>query len=159
MEGDSSIDRIEDIPIHPLIFICLNLSIFLYVVVFPEWTPYSIVCVALPIFLMAVSSTGMTSATFYIIIFLVVIMGLSGIALTFLKLYKYASLILLICGLLTLPLGIFGVMASIMVWQHTTIPRCIICKSNIKIDHSRPGHFYCLRCGAYYGFMGRRKNL
>lgn len=159
MGSDPFINRTDDIPVIPLTLVSLNLFIFLYVVIFPEYSPYYIFWLVLPILLILLYFSGWIMVAYTVVVFLIAILFLSGIALTFLKLYKQGSFIFLICGLLTLPLGIFGIMASIMVWQHATVPRCIICKSSIKVDHSRPGFFYCTRCGAYYGYAGRRKNL
>ena len=159
MENDSPTKWIEELPVIPMALMSVNLSLFIYVVAFPQWSPYSFLCVALPIFIMTASNDGMTSASFYLIVFLIVITGLAGIALTYLRMYKYGSLIFLICGLLTFPLGLLGIIASVMVWQHSMAPKCIKCKSAIKKDRTRPGYFYCSRCGTRYGSTGRRNIL
>ncbi len=158
MGNDPSLWKMRNIPLASLIFICLNLFIFLYVAIFPQFSPYYILCVLLPVYWISLFSGGWSMASFYLIIFLLTITFISGIALAYLKLYRYGAILFLICGILTLPLGLLGIMASILLWRHSTVLTCAVCNSSLKVDNLRPGYFYCSRCSAYYGLIGVKRN-
>jgi hypothetical protein len=101
---------------------------------------------------------GWPVAVFYVVIILLIIAFLAGIALMFLRSYKHASTIFLICGILTLPVGIFGIIGSMLLWQLSFLPACSVCKVILKKDRMRPGYYQCPNCGSEFGMVEINRN-
>jgi hypothetical protein len=101
---------------------------------------------------------GWTAATFFVIVFLLIITFFLGIYLTLSRSYKHASTVFLICGILTLPVGVLSVIGSNMLRQLSFLPTCDSCKTPLKKDSERPGHYRCPSCGNEFGMVEIKKN-
>jgi hypothetical protein len=158
MGSDPFKESIEELPVIPLILMFLNLSFFLIAVIFPTSIPYAI-CVAFPVIFLYFSTYSVTSAVFYTVLISIIIIFLLGIILTLLSRFKQGAVVFLISGLLTFPLGVLGIIASFMVWEHSVVARCLICNGPLRVNQARPGYFFCTKCHASYAYMGRSTKL
>jgi hypothetical protein len=77
-------------------------------------------------------------------IILIIVFFLSGIALTLVKIYKFAAVLLLIGGILTVPLGILGIISFVLILLLSNIQECPVCRSELMND------IYCPVCRTWY---------
>jgi hypothetical protein len=82
---------------------------------------------------------------------------LSGIAANFIKQYRLASTIFLLGGFITFPVGVIGIVSSLISWSLSALPRCPVCKYPLEEDWDNEGKYLCPNCRGYFGMIEMEK--
>ncbi len=85
-------------------------------------------------------------------IFLLTIIFLSVIGLTFVRLYWTASNLCFVAGAITFPLGILGIIASMMIYEISNVSQCPFCGQNLVKNWRYPRIGYCTLCKSWFEF-------
>jgi hypothetical protein len=130
----------------------INLFIFIYLVfINPKESYYGFTLCFIPVVYL-IYALGWSS------LFIIPVIFLFGIVSNIIRQYRLASIIILFGGFLTFPVGILGIISSIILWSLSALPKCPVCKYPLEEDWDTEGKYLCPNCKRYFGMVEMKKN-
>jgi hypothetical protein len=130
-----------------LSLVAVNLITFLYLIFFdPIGGYFGSFWFMIPIMWVILISNSI------IPIFLLTLIFLSVIGLTIVRLYWTASNLCFVAGAITFPIGILGIIASILIYEISILYECPFCGQNLIKDRRYPKIGYCPLCKSWFEY-------